>query len=78
MAMFLATVCSSYMLDQHNYFYINTSYTRQTISLSLCLQLNQTAIIAVESTVLVPQGNHRFSGIIKDHKPIQFDNPYDQ
>lgn len=75
---YLTALCSCFMLDQHNYFYINTSYTRQTISLSLCFRLDQTTTISVESPVLVPQGSHNFSAVIEDHKPIKFDNPYDE
>lgn len=75
---FFASLSSCYMLDKHNYFYINTSYTRQTISLSLCFQLAESTTISVESPLLVPQANHTFSALIADHKPIKFSQPYDE
>lgn len=66
----LLTLGYGFMLDKDNYFYINTSYTRQTVSLSLCFKLNRSTTISAESPQLVPQGNHRFEAVMENHQRL--------
>lgn len=73
----LLSLASPYLLDDNSYFYINTSYTRQTISVSMCFKLNSTAHIELASDVIIPQGSHRTAGTIKKDEKIEFDPPFD-
>ena len=69
--------CYGYILDENNYFYLNTSYTKNTISFTICFHVNQTTSLTMESDVLVPQGNHITRATLDKEKGFVFDNAFE-
>ena len=57
------TICSCYMVDDDNYFYLNTSYAKKVISFTVGFKVNQPASVEFKSDILVPQGNHIAKGV---------------
>lgn len=69
----LLWVGSAFLVDEDNYFYINTSYHRstRTVSLSACFHLNSTTAHAyITSPLLISAGPHKTHAVIKKGKPI--------
>ena len=58
LALILVAFVEGFVVDENNYFYLNTSYSKQTISLSMCFKVNQHTKITFKSEILIPQGNH--------------------
>ena len=72
----LGVLSASYLIDEQQYFYLNTSYSRGLISFTACFSLHQPLSLQLESEVLVPQGNHSIQGTFDHEKSILFDSPY--
>lgn len=67
----------SYLLSEDNYFYINSSYTRQVISFTTCFRIDGPASLTFKSDVLVTQGNHQTTAKFDQEKGLVFDHPFD-
>jgi len=53
----LALIASSYsyLLADDSYFYLNSSYAKQTISFTMCFRIDTPASLTLISDILVPQ-----------------------
>jgi hypothetical protein len=69
---------SAYVIDEDNYFYINSSFSRQTASFSMCFHFNEPTTVLFESAMLFPTGNHTTFGDFSDEVSAKFTPPFER
>jgi hypothetical protein len=73
----LAGVGLGYLVDAQNYFYLNASYARQTISFTMCFRVAAPTTVRLQSDILVPQQDHVTLAELDPEKGFIFDKPFD-
>jgi hypothetical protein len=76
--LFLTCIALSgaYMIDQNNYFYINSSFSRQVASISMCFHFDQPTTIKLESQLLGSKENPTIVADFNDEKGAKFSPPF--
>jgi len=76
LAFLLICCCQSFLIDEKNYFYLNTSYSKTTLSFSFCFRFSEPTVILFYSPALIPTGEHRTVAIFNESDNIMFDPPF--